>query len=351
MADKTMVDTVSEQIVLASRPEGEPKDENFRLEKKATGEPANGEVLLRTIYMSLDPYMRGRMSAAKSYAEPVAIGDVMEGGTVSEVITSKFAGLKPGDVVLGYTGWQTHAIAKGEGLLKIDSNLAPISTALGVLGMPGMTAYTGLLNIGQPKSGETVVVAAASGAVGAIVGQIAKLKGCHVVGIAGGKQKCDYVVNELGFDKCLDHKDDNLKKLLQEACPKGIDVYFENVGGKVTAAVLPLLNQFARIPVCGLISNYNDSTPPAGPDTAPALMRDILSKRLTFRGFIVSDFNSQRDEFLKDVSTWIKEGKIKYREDIVDGIENAPKAFQGLLKGENFGKLLVRVGTQSNEAK
>lgn len=347
MVDQTQVETLektSEQIVLASRPTGEPKDENFRLEKKSTGAPGPNQVLLRTIYMSLDPYMRGRMSAAKSYAEPVAIGDVMEGGTVSEVVKSNFDGLKAGDIVLGYTGWQTYAVAQGDQLTKIDSSLAPISTALGVLGMPGMTAYTGLLNIGEPKAGETVVVAAASGAVGGIVGQIAKIKGCRVIGIAGGKEKCDYVVKELGFDKCLDHKSNDLKKQLEEACPKGIDVYFENVGGKVTAAVLPLLNQFARIPVCGLISIYNESAPPAGPDTAPALMRDILTKRLRFQGFIVSDFNAQRNDFLKDVSTWIKEGKIKYREDIVEGIENAPKAFQGLLKGENFGKLLVRVG-------
>jgi NADPH-dependent curcumin reductase CurA len=339
---------LTKQIVLASRPVGEPKDENFKLVENDLKEPAEGEVLLRTIYLSLDPYMRGRMSDAKSYAEPVPIGGVMEGGTVCEVLASKAAGLVAGDFVLGYTGWQSHAVTKGEGLVKVDPSKAPLSTALGVLGMPGMTAYTGLLTIGQPKAGETVVVAAASGAVGAIVGQIAKIKGCRVVGIAGGKRKCDYVVKELGFDACVDHKDEKLPKLLAEACPKGIDVYFENVGGAVFEAVFPLLNPFARIPVCGLIAGYNDSTPPPAPNMVPALMRAILVKRLTFRGFIVSDFNEQRSAFIKDVATWIKEGKIKYLEDVVDGLENAPRAFQGLLRGENFGKLVVKVGDTKN---
>jgi hypothetical protein len=340
---------INRQIVLASRPVGEPKDENFKLVESALKEPEDGEVLLSTIYLSLDPYMRGRMSDAKSYAQPVPIGGVMEGGTVCEVLVSKAPGLAPGDFVVGHTGWQSHSVVKGEGLAKVDPARAPLSTAIGVLGMPGMTAYTGLLNIGQPKAGETVVVAAASGAVGAIVGQIAKIKGCRVVGIAGGKRKCDYVVQELGFDACLDHKDAQLPKLLAEACPKGIDVYFENVGGAVFEAVFPLLNPFARIPVCGLIAGYNDSTPPPAPNMVPGLMRAILVKRLTFRGFIVSDFADQRLDFIKDVSTWIKEGKIKYLEDVVDGLENAPRAFQGLLRGENFGKLVVKVGTPSGD--
>ncbi len=341
-----MSETQNRQITLASRPVGEPKDENFRLVEGVLPQPSKDEVVLRTIYLSLDPYMRGRMSATKSYAEPVAIDGVMEGGTVSEVLQSQYSGLSKGDIVLGYTGWQAFAVAPGAGLVKIDKKLAPISTALGVLGMPGMTAYTGLLNIGQPKEGETVVVAAASGAVGAIVGQIAKIKGCRVIGIAGGKRKCDYVVQELGFDDCLDHKDENLPALLAKACPKGIDIYFENVGGEIFEAVFPLLNSFARIPVCGLISAYNETTLSSGAISVPILMRAILTKRLTFRGFIVSDFATQRQEFLQAVSSWIKEGKLKYLEDVVDGLENAPKAFQGLLKGENFGKLIVRVGEE-----
>jgi len=340
-----MSEIITRQVVLASRPQGEPTDDNFRIVESPLPACGDGEVLVRTIYLSLDPYMRGRMSAAKSYAEPVPIGGVMEGGAVSEVLDSRHEGFKKGDFVVGSTGWQTYALAKGAYLskIKIDSKIAPLSTAVGVLGMPGMTAYTGLLNIGQPKECETVVVAAASGAVGAIVGQIAKIKGARVVGIAGGKEKCDFVVNELGFDACLDHREDYLAQRLAEACPKGIDVYFENVGGKVAEAVYPLLNNFARVPVCGLIANYNDSAPPPGPNMAPALMRSILTKRLTLRGFIVSDFASQRDDFLKDVTNWISEGKIKYREDIVDGLDNAPRAFQGLLRGENFGKLVVKV--------
>jgi len=340
-----MPDIVNRQVVLASRPEGEPRDENFKIIEGPVPDCGEGEVLVRTIYLSLDPYMRGRMSAAKSYAQPVPIGGVMEGGAVSEVITSRDDKFKQGDIVVGSTGWQTHAVAKGAYLAKvgIPNQIAPISTAVGVLGMPGMTAYTGLLNIGQPRPGETVVVAAASGAVGSIVGQIAKIKGARAIGIAGGKTKCDFVVNELGFDACLDHRDKDLASLLAETCPKGIDVYFENVGGPVSEAVFPLLNNFARVPVCGLIANYNDSAPPPGPNMAPALMRSILTKRLTLRGFIVSDFAEQRDQFLADVSNWIVEGKIKYREDVVDGLENAPRAFQGLLRGENFGKLVVKV--------
>jgi hypothetical protein len=346
-----MPDLINRQILLASRPVGEPQDENFKLVETAVAQPGEGEVLLSTIYLSLDPYMRGRMSDAKSYAEPVPIGGVMEGSAVSEVLASNHADFKAGDFVVGSTGWQSHAVVKGSALTKIASNSAPLSTALGVLGMPGLTAYTGLLNIGQPKEGETVVVAAASGAVGAVVGQIAKIKGCRVVGIAGGKRKCDYVVQDLGFDACIDHKDSNFPKLLEAACPKGIDIYFENVGGAVFEAVFPLLNAFARIPVCGLISGYNDSTPPPGPNMVPALMRAVLVKRLTFCGFIVSDFAPQYPDFVKDVSQWISQGKVKYLEDVVDGLENAPKAFQGLLKGENFGKLVVRVGQPSAKSK
>src|SRR5690242_985070 len=251
------------RIVLASRPVGEPKSSDFRIEEYAVPTPGQGEVLLRTIWLSLDPYMRGRMSDAASYAQPVPIGGVMEGGTVCEVIASNNPAYAKGDIVLARAGWQTHALADGKALRKIDPALAPISTAVGVLGMPGMTAYTGLLEIGKPQPGETVVVAAASGAVGSAVGQIARIKGARAVGIAGGKDKCDYVKKELGFDDCLDHRDPDLAAKLKDACPKGINVYFENVGGAVFEAVFPLLSNFARMPVCGLISEYNNFGEPS----------------------------------------------------------------------------------------
>jgi NADPH-dependent curcumin reductase len=342
---------INRGVVLASRPVGEPMRDDFRLETTPVPEPGDGEVLLRTLYLSLDPYMRGRMSAAKSYAKPVEIGEVMTGGTVSEVVRSRNERFAPGDIVFGMTGWQTHAVSDGAGLRKLDPALAPVSTALGVLGMPGMTAYTGLLNIGQPKPGETVVVAAAAGPVGSLVGQIAKMKGCRVVGVAGGAEKCRYLLDELGFDAALDHRAPALPERLQEACPKGIDVYFENVGGAVWDAVFPLLNDFARIPVCGLIAHYNATEPPPGPDRTPIIMRAVLTKRLTIRGFIVWDFASQTKDFLRDVGGWLRDGKIKYREDIVDGLENAPQAFIGLLKGKNFGKLVVRVAPEAFDQK
>jgi len=333
----------AQRIVLASRPVGEPKASDFRLEEAPMPTPGTGEILLRTIWLSLDPYMRGRMSDAASYAAPVAIGGVMEGGTVSEVIASNNSGFANGDIVLSRAGWQTHALSDGKGLAKIDPKLAPISTAVGVLGMPGMTAYTGLLDIGQPKPGETVVVAAASGAVGSAVGQIAKIKGARAIGIAGGKDKCDYVTSEFAFDACLDHRDPNLAAKLKEACPKGIDVYFENVGGAVFEAVFPLLNPFARVPVCGLIAHYND-TEAVAPKWAGAMMRNVLTKRLTFRGFIVSDFAARHGDFIRDMSAWVREGKVKYKEFVTEGLQSAPGAFIGLLKGANFGKQLVRVG-------
>jgi NADPH-dependent curcumin reductase len=331
------------RIVLASRPEGEPVPENFRLDTAAVPQPGPDEVLLKTRYLSLDPYMRGRMSAARSYAKPVEPGDVMVGGTVSEVVASNVEGLAPGDVVLGQMGWQEYAVSKRQGLRKLDPAAAPIQTALGVLGMPGMTAYTGLLNIGQPKEGETVVVAAATGPVGSLVGQIARLKGCRAVGIAGGADKCRALIDEFGFDAAVDHRSPEMAARLKEACPKGIDVYFENVGGAVWDAVFPLLNDFSRIPVCGLVAQYNMTELPPGPDRTPVLMRAILSKRLLLRGFIVSDFASQHGEFQREVGAWLRDGKIKYREDVVEGLENAPQAFIGLLQGKNFGKLLIKV--------
>jgi NADPH-dependent curcumin reductase CurA len=333
----------AKRIVLASRPVGEPKPSDFRIEEYTPPTPGPGQVLLRTIWLSLDPYMRGRMSDGPSYATPVPVGGVMEGGTVCEVIASNNPAFAKGDIVLSRAGWQTHALSDGSGLRKIDPTLGPVSTAVGVLGMPGMTAYTGLLDIGKPQPGETVVVAAASGAVGSAVGQIAKVKGARAVGIAGGKDKCDYVKNELGFDDCLDHRDPDLAVKLKDACPKGIDVYFENVGGAVFEAVFPQLNDFARIPVCGLIAQYNDTEPPV-PKWASSLMGAVLRKRLNIRGFIVRDFAARHADFLRDMSGWVREGKIKHKEFVTEGLDSAPEAFMGLLKGANFGKQLVRVG-------
>jgi NADPH-dependent curcumin reductase CurA len=331
------------RIVLASRPVGEPKPSDFRLEEFPVPQPGAGQMLLRTKWLSLDPYMRGRMSDAPSYAKPVGVGEVMEGGTVNEVVASNNDGYKPGEIVLAHTGWQTHALSNGAGLRKLDPKLAPVSTALGVLGMPGMTAYSGLLEIGKPQAGEMVVVSAASGAVGSAVGQIARIKGARAVGIAGGPDKCKYVKEELGFDDCVDHRAADFPDRLKAACPKGIDVYFENVGVPVFDAVLPLFNTFARIPVCGLIAQYNATESPPGPNRLPLLMRNVLTKRLTIRGFIVTDFAARFPDLIRDVPQWIKEGRIKYREDIANGLENAPATFIGLLKGKNFGKQLVRI--------
>jgi hypothetical protein len=268
------------RILLAARPTGEPKESDFRIEDMAVRAAGPGQMLLRTLWLSLDPYMRGRMSDAPSYAKPVEIGGVMEGRTVSEVVSSSRDGFAPGDIVLSPHGWQTHAVSDGKGLRKIDPKLAPISTALGVLGMPGMTAYTGLSEIGHPHAGETLVVSAASGAVGSVVGQIAKIKGARAVGIAGGPDKCRYVVDGLGFDACVDHRAPDASARLKAACPSGIDVYFENVGGAVFEAVFPLLNNFARIPVCGQIATYNATEMPAGSLRTSALTRAILTKRL-----------------------------------------------------------------------
>ena len=331
------------QILLASRPRGEPSPDNFKLVETAVPEAGPGQMLLHTVYLSLDPYMRGRMDAGASYAQPVEVGKVMEGSAVCAVVKSNLPRYKAGDIVVAGTGWQEYSLSDGEGVQKVDPALGPISYALGVLGMPGLTAYTGLLNIGKPQPGETLVVAAASGAVGSVVGQIAKVKGCRVIGIAGGEQKCRFVKEELGFDGCLDHRQPDLAERLQAACPNGIDIYFENVGGAVFDAVLPLLNNFARIPVCGLIAHYNATELPAGPDRVPLLMRNILAKRLTFRGFLVFDYGSQFGDFITDMSGWLRDGRVKYREDITDGLENAPRELVGLLKGENFGKKIIRV--------
>jgi hypothetical protein len=335
--------TTGRRIVLAARPVGEPKETDFRIEDMPVPSPGAGEMLLRTLYLSLDPYMRGRMSDAPSYAKPVAVGQVMEGRTVAEVVASNHDGFAAGDIVLSPHGWQTHAVSDGKGLRKIDPAAGPVSTTVGVLGIPGMTAYTGLLEIGKPQPGETVVVSAASGAVGSAVGQIAKLKGARAVGIAGGPDKCRYVTAELGFDTCVDHRAPDLSERLKAACPDGIDVYFENVGGAVFEAVFPLLNNFARVPVCGQIATYNATEMPQGSLRTATLTRAILTKRLNLRGFIVSDFAARQGDFLRDMSAWVREGRIKYREDVIEGLDNAPRALIGLLRGENFGKMLVRV--------
>ena len=333
------------RVLLRSRPVGEPKPSDFEIADAPLPAVGDGEMLCRTIYLSLDPYMRGRMSDRKSYTASVELGAPMVGGTVSEVMDSRHPGFQAGDFVLGYGGWQTYHVARGSatpgpsGPLKLDPGAAPISTALGVLGMPGMTAYVGLLDLGQPKAGETVVVSAAAGAVGSAVGQLAKIKGCRAVGVAGAQSKCDYVVKELGFDACVSYRTGDLVTALGDACPNGIDVYFDNVGGEVLNAVLRLVNPFARIPLCGLVSQYNATDLPPGPNWAP-----ILMNRLTVRGFIVSDHVHRLAAFLADCARWVREGKLKYREDVVEGLDNAPRAFIGLLRGENLGKLLVKVG-------
>ena len=331
-------------LVLQQRPHGAPDADTFRMTETPVPQAQEGQVLLRTLYLSLDPYMRGRISAAKSYAASVELGAVMVGGTVSRVEASRHPDFQAGQLVLGYSGWQDYALSDGAGLNKLDDDPRLASRALGVLGMPGFTAYMGLLDIGQPRPGETVVVAAASGAVGSLVGQIAKIKGARAVGIAGAADKCRYVVDELGFDACIDHRAPDFAAQLAAACPDGIDVYFENVGGAVFDAVLPLLNTKARIPVCGLIADYNATGLPDGPDRLGLLARTLLTKRIRMQGFIIfDDYGPRYGEFHDQMRSWLDEGKIKFREDIVEGLENAPQAFIGLLEGKNFGKLIIHV--------
>lgn len=334
----------AQRILLAARPSGAPQTSDFQLEDCPMPTPAAAEILLRVLYLSLDPYMRGRMNDAKSYAEPVALGSVMEGGTVAQVVESRHADFAIGDIVLAHAGWQTHAVVTAKQIQrKLDPAQAPISTALGVYGMPGFTAWAGLEEIGKPQQGETLVVAAASGPVGGTVGQIAQKRGARAVGIAGGAEKCAFVRDELGFDVAIDHHAEDFAAQLKVACPDGIDVYWENVGGPVWEAVLPLLNEHARVPVCGLVSHYNDTEQPAGPNRAPALMANILTRSLTVRGFIQHEFVRRYPAFLKEMGGWLQHGELRYREDIVDGLAQAPAAFISMLNGGNFGKLLVRV--------
>ncbi|MBB2891865.1 NADP-dependent oxidoreductase [Flexivirga oryzae] len=337
--------TTTTQIRLAAYPVGMPQDSDFETVTVDLPALADGQVLLRTIYLSLDPYMRGRMSTAKSYAASLQLGDVIVGGTVCEVLESRSPYFAAGDIVLGYAGWQTHSVADAKHLRRLDPAQAPVSTAVGVLGMPGFTAYSGLLVLGKPKAGETVVVAAAAGPVGSAVGQIARAKGARAVGIAGGPEKCRILLETYGFDAAIDHRSPTFVDDLAAATPDGIDVYFENVGGAVTEAVLDRLNLYARMPVCGLVAGYNATEAPAGPDQLPGFFRKVLTLSLTVRGFIQSDFvPTHYKDFQRDMSGWIRGGQVHYLEDIVDGLERAPEAFRGLLTGRNVGKLLIRVG-------
>ena len=331
------------RIRLASRPHGEPVEADFTRDVVEVPSPEPGQVLLRTRYLSLDPYVRGRMSSARSYAAPMEIGDVIVGGTVSEVVESAADGFAPGDTVLAYGGWQEYSLESAAHLRRLDPSAAPVTTALGVLGMPGFTAYAGVLAIGKPQPGETVAVAAATGPVGSAVGQIAKLHGARAIGIAGGEQKVARM-RELGFDAALDHRAPDLAGRLAEASPDGIDVYFENVGGAVWDAVLPRLNEFARVPVCGLAALYNATSAPEGPDRSAQLMREVLSKSLTLRGFIQREFvPTMFEDFLRDMTGWVASGKVQHTEDITEGLDRAPEAFVGMLRGQNFGKAIIQV--------
>lgn len=335
--------TTARQIVLASRPTGAPTAENFRFEEVTLPQVEDGELELKVQYLSLDPYMRGRMSAAKSYAEPVPVDDVMTGETVAEVTVSRHPDFEVGDLVQAHTGWCTHAVLPATHVRTLQTHGAPATAALGVLGMPGFTAYSGMKVIGQPKKGETVAVAAASGPVGSMVGQLAQLAGARAVGIAGGPEKCAFVKDELGFDAVVDHRDPDFADKLAEACPDGVDVYYENVGGAVWDAVLPLLNKFARVPVCGLVAQYNNA---GGGDTdrLPVAMSTVLSQSLLIRGFIQIEFAEEYyPEFLAEIGPKVADGTINYREQVVEGFDNMPEAFAGMLAGKNFGKLVIKV--------
>jgi NADPH-dependent curcumin reductase len=326
----------NQRIVLASRPEGWVNEANFRLEKAPLPQPEEGEILVKNLWLSLDPYMRGRMSEQKSYVKGVDIGEVMVGQTAGEVVESRNPAFKKGDHVLTQLGWQLYGVTREAN--KVDATRAPLSYYLGVLGMPGLTAYFGLKEIGQPKPGETVVVSAASGAVGSVVGQLAKLWGCRAVGIAGGREKCDYVTRELGFDACVDYKAGNLPRDLKEACPKGVDVYFENVGGEMLDTLLRNMNVFSRIIVCGLIAEYSVTQP-----YGLKMIRSVLVNRIKMQGMIVFDWKDRYGEAIKALGGYQAQGKLKYRESVVEGLENAPRGLIGLLKGKNFGKQLVRL--------
>jgi NADPH-dependent curcumin reductase CurA len=324
------------RVVLASRPAGWLSEENFRIESCPVQAPAQGEVLVKNLWLSLDPYMRGRMSDARSYVKGVDIGEVMVGQTVGEVLESRHERFKQGDKVLTQLGWQLYGVSRE--VVKVDEGRAPLSYYLGILGMPGITAYFGLKEIGQPKSGETVVVSAASGAVGSVVGQLARLAGCRAVGIAGGAQKCEYVRRELGFDDCVDYKAGNLRRDLEQACPTGVDVYFDNVGGEILDTLLAHMNLFSRVVVCGLISDYNAAEP-----YRIRNIRAVLVNRIKLQGMIVFDWRARYGEALAALGDYLSQGKLKYRESVLEGIDRAPQGLIALLKGQNFGKQLVKL--------
>jgi len=328
----------NKRILLASRPPGAVTPDNFRVEETAITKPGEGEVLVRNEWLSLDPYMRGRMSDAKSYVPPVELGAVMTGQTVGEVVESRHPGFRAGDRVLTSLGWQQYGVAKGKELRLVDVSRVPASYYLGILGMPGMTAWFGLFDIGKPKAGETLVVSAASGAVGSVVGQLAKDEGLRVVGIAGGREKCDYVVRELGFDACVDYRAGRLNDDLREACPKGIDIDFENVGGEVLDTVLRRMNLFSRVILCGLIAEYSAAQP-----YAYKSLRSILVNRIRMQGMIVFDWKDRYEEALADLGARLAAGKLRYKESVVEGLENAPQGLIALLAGRNFGKQLVKL--------
>jgi NADPH-dependent curcumin reductase CurA len=335
--------SVNRRIVLRSWPVGAPSPANFRLEERAVPTPSAGQVLVRTLYLSLEPYMRGRMSDRPPYAAPLAVGEVMAGRTVSRVEASRHPDYQPGALVLGYNGWQQYALSRGTDLAKLDARITRPSLTLGALGVPGFAAYVGLLDIGKPKAGETVVVAAASGAIGSLAGQIARLKGCRVVVLVGSADKRRFVIEELGFGACIERRSADLSGQLAAACPNGIDVYFEGAGGAALDTVVPLLNAEARIPLIGLMTHYNDAGPPTGSKRLRLLARMLNTKHVKIKSFSVSDHRHRYNEFCVQMSGWLKDGKVRFREDLVDGLENAPQALIGLLEGKRFGKLIIRV--------
>ena len=335
-----MQEQINRQILFVKRPTGKPDESCFKLITSEIPRPTNGQVLLRTRFLSVDPYMRGRMNDRRSYVAPFQLNEVLTGGIVGEVVESKSNNFVKGNFVVGNLGWQDYSIASEKEMRKIEPEIAPVSTALGVLGMPGLTAYFGLLDIGQPKQGETVVVSGAAGAVGTIVGQIAKIHGCRVVGIAGSDKKTKYLIDELGFDAAINYRTaSNLRKALKEACPAGVDIYFDNVGGDISDSVISLINKFARIPLCGQISLYNDEQISMGPRLQPRL----LTFSAIMQGFIVHNYENRFDEGIRQLADWLKEKKLKYAENVVEGLENAPTAFIGLFAGDNLGKQIVKV--------
>ncbi|MEC1634165.1 NADP-dependent oxidoreductase [Bacillus mojavensis] len=337
--------TAQQQIQLARRPQGVPVHEDFRFETISVPEPKQGEVLVKTLYVSVDPYMRGRMQDTKSYVEPFALDEALSGGVIAEVVSDGDK-LKQGEIVIGNLNWQEYSAVSESAVRKIDTSLAPASAYLGILGMTGLTAYFGLLDIGRPKEGETVVVSGAAGAVGSTVGQIAKIKGAHVVGIAGSDDKIDYLKNELQFDEAINYKTaDDIQQALAVACPNGVDVYFDNVGGPISDAVMNLLNEFARIPVCGAISSYNAEN--EADDMGPRVQFKLIKTKALMQGFIVSDYSDRFPEGAKQLAEWLRDGKLHYEETITEGFENIPDAFLGLFKGENKGKQLIKVSDPS----